>query len=51
MMEFYGDILAEANDAPGDKDVFQFKSPAELRALGDGESDDDWDAGSGCASA
>ncbi|MGD0291719.1 MAG: LLM class flavin-dependent oxidoreductase [Candidatus Binataceae bacterium] len=31
MMEFYGDILAEANDAPGDKEVFQFKSPRELR--------------------
>jgi alkanesulfonate monooxygenase SsuD/methylene tetrahydromethanopterin reductase-like flavin-dependent oxidoreductase (luciferase family) len=31
MMEFYGDILAEANDAPGDKDVFPFKSPRELR--------------------
>ena len=30
-MEFYGDILAEANDAPGDKDVFKFKSPKELR--------------------
>ena len=31
MMEFYGDILAEANDAPGDKEVFQFKLPSELR--------------------
>jgi alkanesulfonate monooxygenase SsuD/methylene tetrahydromethanopterin reductase-like flavin-dependent oxidoreductase (luciferase family) len=31
MMEFYGDILAEANDAPGDKEVFQFKSASELR--------------------
>jgi alkanesulfonate monooxygenase SsuD/methylene tetrahydromethanopterin reductase-like flavin-dependent oxidoreductase (luciferase family) len=31
MMEFYGDILAEANDAPGDKEVFLFKSPRELR--------------------
>jgi alkanesulfonate monooxygenase SsuD/methylene tetrahydromethanopterin reductase-like flavin-dependent oxidoreductase (luciferase family) len=31
MMEFYGDILAEANDAPGDKEVFQFKSPRGLR--------------------
>jgi alkanesulfonate monooxygenase SsuD/methylene tetrahydromethanopterin reductase-like flavin-dependent oxidoreductase (luciferase family) len=31
MMEFYGDILAEANDAPGDKDVFKFKSASELR--------------------
>jgi alkanesulfonate monooxygenase SsuD/methylene tetrahydromethanopterin reductase-like flavin-dependent oxidoreductase (luciferase family) len=31
MMEFYGEILAEANDAPGDKDVFPFKSSGELR--------------------
>jgi hypothetical protein len=31
MMEFYGEILAEANDAPGDKEVFLFKSPRELR--------------------
>jgi alkanesulfonate monooxygenase SsuD/methylene tetrahydromethanopterin reductase-like flavin-dependent oxidoreductase (luciferase family) len=31
MMEFYGEILAEANDAPGDKDVFPFKSSRELR--------------------
>lgn len=31
MMEFYGHILAEANDAPGDKEVWQFKSPQEIR--------------------
>lgn len=31
MMEFYGEILAEANDAPGDTTVFPFKSPRELR--------------------
>jgi alkanesulfonate monooxygenase SsuD/methylene tetrahydromethanopterin reductase-like flavin-dependent oxidoreductase (luciferase family) len=31
MMEFYGEILAEANDAPGDKEVFPFQSPRELR--------------------
>jgi alkanesulfonate monooxygenase SsuD/methylene tetrahydromethanopterin reductase-like flavin-dependent oxidoreductase (luciferase family) len=31
MMEFYGEILAEANDAPGDKNVFPFKSAHELR--------------------
>ena len=31
MMEFYGEILAEANDAPGDKGVFPFKSAGELR--------------------
>jgi alkanesulfonate monooxygenase SsuD/methylene tetrahydromethanopterin reductase-like flavin-dependent oxidoreductase (luciferase family) len=31
MMEFYGEILAEANDAPGDKDVWRFKSPDEIR--------------------
>jgi alkanesulfonate monooxygenase SsuD/methylene tetrahydromethanopterin reductase-like flavin-dependent oxidoreductase (luciferase family) len=31
MMEFYGEILAEANDAPGDKEVFPFKSARELR--------------------
>jgi alkanesulfonate monooxygenase SsuD/methylene tetrahydromethanopterin reductase-like flavin-dependent oxidoreductase (luciferase family) len=31
MMEFYGQILAEANDVPGDNEVFPFKSPRELR--------------------
>ena len=31
MMEFYGEIVAEANDVPGDKDAFPFKSPRELR--------------------
>jgi hypothetical protein len=31
MMEFYGHILAEANDAPGDKDVWQFKHHSEIR--------------------
>jgi alkanesulfonate monooxygenase SsuD/methylene tetrahydromethanopterin reductase-like flavin-dependent oxidoreductase (luciferase family) len=31
MMEFYGAILAEANDAPGDTEVFPFKTPSELR--------------------
>jgi alkanesulfonate monooxygenase SsuD/methylene tetrahydromethanopterin reductase-like flavin-dependent oxidoreductase (luciferase family) len=31
MMEFYGHILAEANDAPGDKDVWTFTKPSELR--------------------
>ena len=31
MMEFYGHILAEANDAPGDKDVWKFTKPSELR--------------------
>jgi alkanesulfonate monooxygenase SsuD/methylene tetrahydromethanopterin reductase-like flavin-dependent oxidoreductase (luciferase family) len=31
MMEFYGKILAEANDAPGDTEVFPFKSPRDLR--------------------
>jgi alkanesulfonate monooxygenase SsuD/methylene tetrahydromethanopterin reductase-like flavin-dependent oxidoreductase (luciferase family) len=31
MMEFYSEILAEANDAPGDTAVFPFKSPGELR--------------------
>jgi alkanesulfonate monooxygenase SsuD/methylene tetrahydromethanopterin reductase-like flavin-dependent oxidoreductase (luciferase family) len=31
MMEFYGDILSEANDAPGDRDAFPFKAPRELR--------------------
>jgi alkanesulfonate monooxygenase SsuD/methylene tetrahydromethanopterin reductase-like flavin-dependent oxidoreductase (luciferase family) len=31
MLEFYGDIAAEANDVPGDKDAFPFKSPLELR--------------------
>jgi alkanesulfonate monooxygenase SsuD/methylene tetrahydromethanopterin reductase-like flavin-dependent oxidoreductase (luciferase family) len=31
MMEFYGEILAEANDAAGDKNVFPYKSARELR--------------------
>jgi alkanesulfonate monooxygenase SsuD/methylene tetrahydromethanopterin reductase-like flavin-dependent oxidoreductase (luciferase family) len=31
MMEFYREIAAEANDVPGDKDAFPFKSPRELR--------------------
>jgi alkanesulfonate monooxygenase SsuD/methylene tetrahydromethanopterin reductase-like flavin-dependent oxidoreductase (luciferase family) len=31
MMEFYGHILAEANDAPGDKDVWQFQHYSEIR--------------------
>jgi len=31
MMEFYGHILAEANDAPGDEQVWQFKQPQEIR--------------------
>ncbi|HXG20293.1 MAG TPA: LLM class flavin-dependent oxidoreductase [Methylomirabilota bacterium] len=31
MMEFYGHILAEANDAPGDKEVWQFKHHSEIR--------------------
>ncbi|MGH7965550.1 MAG: LLM class flavin-dependent oxidoreductase [Candidatus Binatia bacterium] len=31
MMEFYGHILAEANDAPGDKEVWQFKRPQDIR--------------------
>jgi alkanesulfonate monooxygenase SsuD/methylene tetrahydromethanopterin reductase-like flavin-dependent oxidoreductase (luciferase family) len=31
MMEFYGHILAEANDAPGDKDVWTFKHHNEIR--------------------
>ena len=30
-MEYYGEILAEANDAPGDKDLWRFKSPQEMR--------------------
>ena len=30
-MEYYGEILAEANDAPGDKDLWHFKSPQEMR--------------------
>jgi alkanesulfonate monooxygenase SsuD/methylene tetrahydromethanopterin reductase-like flavin-dependent oxidoreductase (luciferase family) len=32
MMEFYGEILAEANDAPGDRNVFPYKSARELRS-------------------
>ena len=38
MMEFYGHILAEANDAPGDKDVWQFTKPSELRHSAFGEA-------------
>ena len=38
MMEFYGHILAEANDAPGDKDVWQFTEPSELRHSAFGEA-------------
>jgi alkanesulfonate monooxygenase SsuD/methylene tetrahydromethanopterin reductase-like flavin-dependent oxidoreductase (luciferase family) len=30
-MEFYGKILAEANDVPGDDRMWQFKRPQELR--------------------
>jgi alkanesulfonate monooxygenase SsuD/methylene tetrahydromethanopterin reductase-like flavin-dependent oxidoreductase (luciferase family) len=30
-MEYYGEILAEANDVPGDKDIWRFKSPSEMR--------------------
>jgi alkanesulfonate monooxygenase SsuD/methylene tetrahydromethanopterin reductase-like flavin-dependent oxidoreductase (luciferase family) len=30
-MEYYGEILAEANDAPGDKDIWHFTSPHEMR--------------------
>lgn len=38
MMEFYGEILAEANDAPGDKDAWPFKSPSEIRHSGFGRA-------------
>jgi alkanesulfonate monooxygenase SsuD/methylene tetrahydromethanopterin reductase-like flavin-dependent oxidoreductase (luciferase family) len=31
MMEFYTEILAEANDAAGDKNVFPYKSARKLR--------------------
>jgi alkanesulfonate monooxygenase SsuD/methylene tetrahydromethanopterin reductase-like flavin-dependent oxidoreductase (luciferase family) len=31
MMEFYGHILAEANDAPGDQEVWQFKDYRDIR--------------------
>jgi alkanesulfonate monooxygenase SsuD/methylene tetrahydromethanopterin reductase-like flavin-dependent oxidoreductase (luciferase family) len=31
MMEFYGEILTEANDAPGDKDIWHYTKPEELR--------------------
>jgi alkanesulfonate monooxygenase SsuD/methylene tetrahydromethanopterin reductase-like flavin-dependent oxidoreductase (luciferase family) len=30
-MEFYGEILAEANDVPGDRNIWPFKSPDEMR--------------------
>jgi len=31
MMEFYGEILAEAKDAPGDEQGWQFKRPQDIR--------------------
>jgi alkanesulfonate monooxygenase SsuD/methylene tetrahydromethanopterin reductase-like flavin-dependent oxidoreductase (luciferase family) len=31
MMEFYGEILAEAKDAPGDEKIWPFKRPEEIR--------------------
>ena len=37
-MEYYGKILSEANDAPGDKDIWQFKSPSEMRHSGFGRA-------------
>ncbi len=30
-MEYYGEILSEANDVPGDKDIWPFKTPSEMR--------------------
>ena len=38
MMEFYGHILAEANDAPGDKDVWAYTNPDQLRHSAFGEA-------------
>jgi len=31
MMEFYGEILTEAKDAPGDENIWPFKHPGEIR--------------------
>jgi alkanesulfonate monooxygenase SsuD/methylene tetrahydromethanopterin reductase-like flavin-dependent oxidoreductase (luciferase family) len=38
MMEFYGEILAEAKDAPGDEKIWPFKRPEEIRHSGFGQA-------------
>jgi len=37
-MEYYGKILSEANDAPGGKDIWRFKSPTEVHNSGFGRA-------------
>ena len=38
MMEYYGRILAEANDAPGDERIWTFRRPEEIRDSGFGRA-------------
>ncbi|HKA52939.1 MAG TPA: LLM class flavin-dependent oxidoreductase [Candidatus Binatia bacterium] len=38
MMEFYGEILAEAKDAPGDEKIWPFTRPEEIRHSGFGQA-------------
>lgn len=38
MMEYYGQILAEANDAPGDDTMWQIERPADIRHSGFGRA-------------
>ena len=37
-MEYYREIMAEANDVPGDTEMWQFKDPSELRNSGFGRA-------------